>query len=356
MAGAAQGMTRDPTRLEVYCLDVGQGDCTVVVPPAGEGDAILFDCADPYVAERFFSNHGVTRIEAVVVSHLDVDHIRGVLPFLRQHFAQGGEVGALVLGLDRPEALQQGTELIDAALAWARNPPHGGFQLLPPYRTEGPTRLAAGPGWSVDLVLPHYDTALGAQHHGNANNLASAVLRIERAGAAVLIGGDAELGSWERLDGGLRQAKVIRAPHHGGDILQHGAEWTDYAHLYDAVQADRAVISVGTHNDHRHPLPAHLNAMRRGAQCRVLCTQMTTQCHRRPLKVRDDALTLASGIEYPYRHRAEPGHPSRRPNDEVPCAGTVLISIDGNGTVYTSPRPTPHGEFLDMLDGPMCRA
>lgn len=348
-------MTRDPTRLEVYCLDVGQGDCTVVVPPEGKGDPILFDCADPYVAERFFSNHDVKRIEAVVVSHLDVDHIRGVLPFLQQHFAQGGEVGALILGLDRPEALQQGTELIDAALAWERNPPHAGFRLLPPYRADGPCRLAAGTGWSVDLILPDYPLALRAQHRGGENNLASVVLRIERAGTAMLIGADAELGSWERLEVGSRSARVIRAPHHGGEIRRHGERWTEFSDLYDAVRADRAVISVGTNNGDHHPLPEHVDAMRRGTQCRVLCTQMTTQCHRDPRRVRDEAMDLASTLEYPYRHRAEPGHASRRPNDEVPCAGTVLISIDGNGTVYTAPRPGPHGEFIDMLDKPMCR-
>ncbi|MFO0605017.1 MAG: hypothetical protein U0324_17690 [Polyangiales bacterium] len=69
-------MSRDPTRLEIYRHDVGQGDCTVVIPPDGEGAPILFDCADLYVAERFCDNHGITRLAAVVVSHLDVDHIR----------------------------------------------------------------------------------------------------------------------------------------------------------------------------------------------------------------------------------------------------------------------------------------
>jgi beta-lactamase superfamily II metal-dependent hydrolase len=62
-------------------LDVGQGDCTIVVLPAAHGEepsAIVFDCADAYVAERFVANHAIKRLRAVVASHLDIDHIRGV--------------------------------------------------------------------------------------------------------------------------------------------------------------------------------------------------------------------------------------------------------------------------------------
>jgi hypothetical protein len=44
--------------LRVFFLDVGQGDCTFVVPPVAESAPILFDCADSYVAERFVAAHG----------------------------------------------------------------------------------------------------------------------------------------------------------------------------------------------------------------------------------------------------------------------------------------------------------
>jgi len=355
VAGARRVVSRDPDRLEVYCHDVGQGDCTIVLPPTGEGDPILFDCADPYVAERFLANHGVKRLEAVVVSHLDIDHIRGILPFLRQHFATGGRVGRLVIGMDRSVMGDAATELLDAALAWDATPPHTGFQLLPPHRSGGPVRLLAASNWSIDLVLPFYGTALGAQHDGDASNLASAVLCIKRGDASVLVGADAPLGSWERLELGLRAANVIRVPHHGGEIREGGRAWTTFEHLYDAVKADRAIVSVGSLNRHGHPRPEHLAAMRRGTQCRVLCTQMTAQCHAKLPKVRVDALEKASGLEYPYRHRAKPGHPSARPPEEVPCAGTVLVSIDKSGTVFVRPRPASHDELIDALDHPMCR-
>lgn len=343
-------------RLEVYCHDVGQGDCTVVVPPEGEGDPILFDCGDAYVAERFFANHEIQRLEAVVVSHLDIDHIRGVLPFLRQHFARGGEVGRLVIGLDRTEGGDAATELIGYALDLFKTPPHEGFELVASHRASKPLKLLAGTGWSVELVLPFYGTALGAQHEGDAPNLASVVLRVQRQGSSLLIGGDAPLGSWERLDPTLLRSNTIRVSHHGGDILEGGREWTSYEALYDAVKAERAVISVGSNNGYDHPLREHVTAARRGSQCRILCTQMTAKCHKQPRKVRADALVMASSLEYPYRHLAQPGFPmERNARDEVPCAGTVLLSIDRDGKVFVRPKPALHAELLDALDHPLCR-
>lgn len=351
-------MSADPTRLEVYCLDVGQGDCTVILPPAGEGAPILFDCADPYVAERFFANHGMTRLGAVVVSHLDIDHIRGVLPFLKSHFAAKREVGLLHLAIDRDRAKigAAATELIDAALQWDRDKPHPGFSLCPPFRSSAPETIASGPDWKVELVLPFYGTALQAQADGDEPNLASAVLRVERAGTAILIGADAPLGSWERLDAAVRRAVAIRTPHHGGDIDEGRDAFTEPAHLYNAVGAEVAVVSVGTTNTYKHPHGGHLAAMRRGGACRVCCTQMTPRCEADPTKVRADALAVASTLEWPYRHRAVPGYPSPQRAKEVPCAGTVLLSLNAAGKLTVSPSQKAHGELIDFLATPLCRA
>lgn len=107
--------------LGVYFLDVGQGDCSFIVPPAG--GAVLFDCNDAYVAERFVADHGINHLAAAVVSHLDVDHIRGVLPFLEGFLARGGKVDEVYLGMDaKPEERlnETCTALLDRAIAWER--------------------------------------------------------------------------------------------------------------------------------------------------------------------------------------------------------------------------------------------
>lgn len=346
--------------LQVYFLDVGQGDCTFIVPPGAETAPILFDCADAYVAERFVANHRIGDLGAVVVSHLDIDHIGGMLAFLKTHFEAKRRVSRLVMFPDRApragrnQALRQ---LMGAAIAWEKRPPHDGFALKAPHRDlEGPFEIAHGADWSVELVLPFVGTAADALVDGNDANACSAVLRVTRGATSVLIGGDAPLGSWERLEHSRCSAQVIRVPHHGGEIREHGGEWTRFEDLYGAVRAEHAVVSVGTNNGHGHPLLEHAAAARRGGECRLLCTQLTPRCHDFPLSVREQALEKAGSVEWPYRHRAQQRQRTR-PTSEVPCAGTVVVSIDAHGELSVLPDAGEgHGELVTGLQRPQCRA
>jgi len=352
-------MPAEPSSLKVHFLDVGQGDCTFVVPPEGEGDPILFDCADLYTAERFVANHGIENLQAVVASHLDIDHVRGMLPFLKHHFATGRRVERLVLGLDRVPQKGQDKNLqalVDAALNWEKEPPHEGFSLEPPFRTKTPLVLAERPGWSVELVLPWYGTVTGEFAAGGQDpNHCSAVLRVQRGETAILVGGDAPLGSWERLEAHLRYAGAIRIPHHGGEIREQGEEWTEFEHLYDAVGAEVAAVSVGTNNGDGHPLEQHAAAARRQGTCRLLCTQLTPRCHADPVELREISLEHAAIVEWPYRHRAESGHPARRPPSEVPCAGSMVAWLRPDGELEIEPRQSgAHSQFLLRVARPMC--
>lgn len=250
-------------------------------------------------------------------------------------------------------------ELVRKALAWERKPPHDGFALKAPHRDqEGPLVIASGGGWSVDLVLPFVGAvAESLLEGGDQPNGCSAVLRVTREGTSILIGGDAPLGSWERLEEGRRAAHVIRVPHHGGEIREGGKEWTRFEHLYDAVGAELAAISVGTNNGHEHPLPVHAAAAHRGHACRLLCTQLTPRCHDEPRALRDEALAQAGGVEWPYRHRVVPGHrsKSRRPAEEVPCAGTISVSIDARGALMVLPDDRDsHAALIAQVDHPLC--
>lgn len=353
-------MTIDRSRLGIYVLDVGQGDCTVIVPPQGEGAPILLDCNDAYVAERFVAKHGIHCLRAVVASHLDRDHIRGIVPFLETFFANGNTVELFFVGVDRPPAEpEQGLEvarLLERALEWAATPPCAGFTLSDPTRAGAPLCLASGPGWQVDLVLPYYASRVRATGVGGEDpNNCSAVLRVTRQGSSILIGGDATLDSWELLEPSLLSAVAIRGPHHGGD-LGAGTRWGGAAELYQSVGAAHAFVSVGTNNGYGHPVAAHLAAMRNGGNCRVRCTQLTARCHPVPGALRNESMAIAGGVEWPYRHKTKPGDP-RRTNrtEETPCAGSMVVWIDAAGAVSVEPRPRgDHDIFLTKVGTPLC--
>ena len=346
--------------LAVYVLDVGQGDCTFIVPPQN-GGAILFDCNDAYVAERFVSNHGLHHLEAVVVSHLDRDHIRGIVPFLKNHFAAGRTVGRLFIGLDRQPNAGEKSEiaiLLLHALEWSVTPPCPGFSLADPTRTAGPVVVASGVDWSVELMLPFYEQRLRATGLGGENpNLCSAVLRVSHSGTSVLVTGDSPLSALEKIDDRSLSARAVRTPHHAGDS-DRGGRMDSFDKLYEAVTPSHAIVSVGTNNQHKHPLPEHLSAARLSDRsCRVRCTQLTPRCHPDPWSLRDDALLVSGGVTWPYRHRAMPGDPKRAPTQETPCAGSIAIWIDPTGGMHVEPAVgSDHDLFVGKLSHPLCEA
>jgi beta-lactamase superfamily II metal-dependent hydrolase len=357
---AANPSSRD---LGIYFLDVGQGDCTVIVPPEGQGRAIIFDIADQYVIERFVANHEL-EIGSVVASHLDKDHIGGMLGFLRGHLGAGKSIDRIYLGPDRPVRPgknRQLRELVEQTFTWAKAKPPVIIVKDNWRDIEYPLTLAEyDDDWRVGLVLPmNYTRNEAAMRVGPHSNMCSAVLRVERAGQAVLIGGDAPLGSWEQLEPDLLPARAIRAPHHGGDIREGGEQWKQLGDLYDRVSAELGVISVGTNNSPRwsHPHEDHALAIRRKGACRLLCTQLTRRCHEEPQLLRDRALRAATSVEYPYRHYDDPqqARASKRRSQEVPCAGTVVVWLDSSGELHHEPGPnSAHAQLLRRVDDPLC--
>lgn len=341
--------------LAVYFLDVGQGDCSLIVPPDGRISPILVDCADAYVARSFVRDHKIETLDAVVVSHLDYDHICGISSFVQDYLDQGFKIKKIVVGIDRDVEKLSGAAktLLENVFRWRDE---GHILVGAPHRESEPKVIADGDGWSVEIVLPFYDKLLQARYEeAEKPNPAAIVIKVNRAGTSLLLGADAPLSSWSSLAPDVKRANVIRVPHHGGDILEGttGA----FEDLYDAVQADMAAVSVGTPGFTRygHPTPEHINAAKRGGSCRIACTQLTGRCEDDPLPLRPQALSIATTVTYPYRHLAHPAHKAARPQKEVPCAGSILVEISPTGEYSILPSPDHHAQVVDRTSHPLCR-
>lgn len=220
--------------------------------------------------------------------------------------------------------------------------------------------IAHGVDWSIRLIAPSQAMALEVERAGTRapTNLWSGVLRVEIGGHAAIIGGDAQLRTWALLPQEDVRARVFRIPHHGGDLSRGGVpEGWDAARLYEAVQPEVAVLSVG--RGHDHPDLDWIRPVTGGGACRLICTQVTHRCEpamsKQPPALRASAIQSPHFVEPPWRHLEARDRP-RRDRYEIPCAGTVLVELRDDGELRVLPqRDGPHRRLVDGWRSPRCR-
>lgn len=182
-------------------IDVGTGDSIFVRTPGGTtllvdgGDTSAYTDAGERVVAPFLHANGIKRLDYVIVTHPDRDHIGGLF-FVLEHFP----VGAVLLG---PEGKK--TDALEGAFlekCAARG--------VPVQRLE---RGNAIPADGAEIVVKHPSREWAAAHGGNNNSLA---LHVSWAGLSLLLPGDVEEEAETELLPWLdRGADVLKAPHHG---------------------------------------------------------------------------------------------------------------------------------------------
>ena len=220
---------QEPTTLTF--LAVGQGDCAVL---QHGGRTVLidagprvggFDAGERIVVPRLRAM-GVERVDLVVLTHPDMDHVGGTPAILRAH--PEARVAMSAEYRDDPEMRQH---LKD----WRLDP--GRVTWIPKEaRAEvGPVRL--------QFYSPPYD-------QGQDSNVGSTFLRITTPeGASAVLTGDAP---WEAELQSMRgrdwTAQVLKAGH-------HGSRGSSAPAFLRAVRPSWLVVSCGRENMYGHPAP-----------------------------------------------------------------------------------------------------
>jgi competence protein ComEC len=249
--------------LVVTFLDVGQGDSAVVQLPGGrtllvDGGGTYDGAFDPgaRIVEPFLRAAGILHLDLVALSHPHPDHMGGLHRVLQRF-----EVGALWTSGDDGRNPDYRTLRAEAALRHIDAPV--------------PSPIRFGDGLLVEPLGPFVRDAGGQEHigppEGASVNDASLVLRLTRAGHAILFTGDLEApGEGElcgRVDAGQTIASdVLKVPHHGSRTSS-----TD--ELLAAVRPRVAIISLGWLNRFHFPRPEVLARYRRSG-IRVLRTDL----------------------------------------------------------------------------------
>lgn len=254
-----------PQRFEITMMDIGQGDCFYLAD--GQGGHYLIDGGssdqkevETYQIAPFLKYRGVSRLNAVFVTHSDADHISGIKGLMEDYGETGIEIGCLYLP-DLAEMSRDESYLELAALARSRDIPVG---LL----HEG-DRLANG---KLMLTCLH-----PTKSYVNLDaNAGSTVLYLTYENFSALFTGDLE-GEGERFVTERlarmrdaygaefpRQVTLLKTAHHGSKNSTGEA-------FLDLVNPQIALISAGRDNSYGHP---HQETLKRLASqgCRVYQT------------------------------------------------------------------------------------
>ena len=237
---------------ECWFLDVGQGTSNVIL--LGEGKAIVIDCGPKSSTEtlRLLERY-VKTIEALIISHNDKDHDGNVGRILN-HYRNA--INAIYFLKDRTPSANIAT------FALLKSPE---FK----YDFPSPQMLVANQTvWqdnNFDLTVL-YPSFMANLEHENCPNMTSGILRLKCGKHKIVYSGDAGIKAWESLSQQFGQrpliCDVMTIPHHGGKIASTN-RLLDHQKLYtDFVRPKMSIISTGSSNRDRHPLPETISALR----------------------------------------------------------------------------------------------
>ena len=190
-------------RGELHCtfLSIGHGSGVVLELPSGQ--TMLYDSgqlSSPTTAAKTVAGHlwtrGKTHLDAIVLSHADVDHYNA-LPDLLERFSVGVVYVSPVMFEEPGTALHALRQAIERA-------------RVPIRVIRAGDRLNGGPGCTLEVLHPARNGLLAST---NANSL---VLAVEYTGRRIVLPGDLESpGMDDLLAEDPYHCDVLMAPHHG---------------------------------------------------------------------------------------------------------------------------------------------
>jgi competence protein ComEC len=222
-------LTPESDRLRVTVLDVGQGDAILIETPHGHrllvdggpsGEALMQALGEALPADD-------RRIDLVVLTHAQDDHVTGLVEFLRRY-----EVRQVLEG---PLSGETG-----AYAAWRKA-----------VEEEGSVRHRVASGQHIELGGAYVEVlAPDGLVAGGDLNENSVVLRLVYGDVSFLLTGDlGEDGERVLIDSGFDLGStVLKVGHHGSD----GSTTTPFL---EAVAPAVAVVSAGEDNPFGHPAP-----------------------------------------------------------------------------------------------------
>jgi beta-lactamase superfamily II metal-dependent hydrolase len=339
---------------EISFLSVGNADCIVI--HADDSVAIVDLGKNPRFIYNWLKRKNLSKINRIYITHNHRDHfpfssLKKLVEFLELWFSQGGEVEtfSLPFGIYRDaftkiDALKSSDELryqelkdaVDRLDDWDRSNKVRSVLAL-----RDPTPYSLD---DLQIYTLHPRQIFTEKHKGRANEI-SLVLRVVYGNFSAILLSDLE---GEGLKDYLSVAKasssttsetranIVKIPHHGG----YPANGDDLKELLATIDAELAILSVGSNNPYGHVAPELFQALielqnnndRRLTQ--FICTEVTRTC-------------IHSKLE-----RSSMGKSGLSTSQK--CAGEIVIIAENSGKWQLKTETTNHSEKIASLSRAAC--
>lgn len=225
-----------PNDLHIYFVDVGQGDCTLIVTPSGKnilidgGGSENYDVGKntllPYLLDR-----GITKLDYVMISHFDSDHVKSVLTILEEIKVEK------VIICKQYESSENYTELLK--IIQKRN--------IFVKQVQKGERINIEKDISIDILFP-ISAELISENSINNNSI---VAKFNYKNFSMLFTGDIEEIAEEKLVELYGKTDVLKSTIL--KVAHHGSKTSTTQKFLELVSPQIALIGVGSNNLYGHP-------------------------------------------------------------------------------------------------------
>ncbi|MBQ4537167.1 MAG: DNA internalization-related competence protein ComEC/Rec2 [Lachnospiraceae bacterium] len=223
----------------VTFLDVGQGDCICLQTKGGK--VYLFDCGSTsrskvgtYVLKPFLKYNGISRVDAVFLSHSDEDHCSGIEELLEMQEEWGIIVEKVVVSECDKETYWEYNNLVSGTKVHS---------------------ISAGVAWEVEDIefrCLHPEADFEAED----SNAVSQCYYVDFGECSLLLTGDVEGAGEQQLIQAIEKYGISEDISSDFTVLKvahHGSKYSTSEELLRQTGPGMSVISCGRNNVYGHP-------------------------------------------------------------------------------------------------------
>jgi competence protein ComEC len=319
-----------PTESTLSIIDVGHGNCAVLVDTDG---VVVLDTGPGTALLEFLEQEGIEKIDVVLISHADQDHIKGLVALIA---SQKYEVDVIRINSD---ALKE-SKLWDDLLFTLNKAFFAGAVQFNTSLTVADSGGFDRGEVHIEILAP--DLYIAGRGPGSTDrdgrpltsNSISAVIRLVKGQTpiAVLTGDLDEVGLDNLINNNLNcTAPVLVFPHHGGK--SGSADMATFTKkVVDLIQPQTVIFSL-RRGGNNNPQPEIVRTVRENLpDVRIACTQLSKRC----------AAVLPANQP---THLAAKYAQGRQSNGC--CGGTFVINLSEAGRPFL-PVLEAHADFISV--------